>query len=75
MHTTRQEALYKHRILIKIFFFFRVFMHVKKKRKRKWCDAFERAQHANEDDDEEEEEEENWVKKFVKCFHHQNVWE
>ncbi len=48
----------------------------KKTRKRKWCDAFERTQHANEEDDEEEaEEEENWVKKFVKCFHHQRVWE
>jgi len=47
----------------------------KKTRKRKWCDAFERTQHANEEDDEEEEEEENWVKKFVKCFHHQHLWE
>jgi hypothetical protein len=47
----------------------------KKERKRKWCDAFERTQHANEDDDDEQEEEENWVKKFVKCFHHQRAWE
>jgi len=56
-----------------IFFFEHVGMWIKKKpreRKRKWCDAFERAQQANEDDDEE-----NWVKKFVKCFHHQCVWE